>query len=255
MHSTIVARSLIPAASRSTTSAMRAARTSGQGGRIDPAEIRLAIELRQRIEECGRRRVGLERRGDIVGQIAALRTFRGQFYGHLIADRDAHAVQALWGQGQRPPGAGRQSLARIRQPSIVPPTGWSALAPHASSGSNGIVMTALSPGPAAMTARKRCEPMPLIVARQRRWRAAVAGTWRTSGRRSTCPHRSDETAHRTVRLARRLTFRRVTSSYCSRRTHQNCISTRKGLAMKAIRTHKPPASAGLSSKKRPMPRP
>ena len=56
------------------------------------------------------------------------------------------------------------SLVRIRQPPIVPLTGWSALAPHASSGSNGIVMTALSRGPAAMTARKHCEPMTPIVA-------------------------------------------------------------------------------------------
>jgi hypothetical protein len=29
-----------------------------------------------------------------------------------------------------------------------------------------------------------------------------------------CPHQSDETAHRIVRLARRLTFRGATSSYC-----------------------------------------
>src|SRR6185437_10012962 len=56
----------------------------------------------------------------------------------------------------RPAG---MSLARIRQPPIVPLTGWPALAPHASSGSNGTMMTALSRGPSAMTARKRCEDM------------------------------------------------------------------------------------------------
>jgi hypothetical protein len=35
-----------------------------------------------------------------------------------------------------------ESLARNRLPSIVPLTGWLALAPHVSSGSNGITMTA-----------------------------------------------------------------------------------------------------------------
>jgi hypothetical protein len=29
-----------------------------------------------------------------------------------------------------------------------------------------------------------------------------------------CPYQFDETAHRNVRLARRLTFQRVASSYC-----------------------------------------
>jgi hypothetical protein len=61
----------------------------------------------------------------------------------------------------RPAG---MSLVRIRQPPIVPLAGWPALVPHASSGSNGIVMTTLSRGPAAMTARKRCEPMTPMVA-------------------------------------------------------------------------------------------
>src|SRR5271166_7194053 len=55
------------------------------GSRVDPAWVGLAVELRQRIEECARRRVGRERRGDIVGQIAALRTFRGQLDVHVIA--------------------------------------------------------------------------------------------------------------------------------------------------------------------------
>jgi hypothetical protein len=50
------------------------------------------------------------------------------------------------------------SLARIRQPPIMPLTGWSAFAPHASSGSNGIVMTPLPRGPAAMTARNAATP-------------------------------------------------------------------------------------------------
>ena len=40
------------------------------GGRVDPAKVGLAVELRQRIEECGRRRVSRERRGNIVGEIA-----------------------------------------------------------------------------------------------------------------------------------------------------------------------------------------
>jgi len=57
------------------------------------------------------------------------------------------------------PRSAGTSLVRIRQPPIVPLTGWSAFAPHASSGSNGTMMAALSRGPAAMTARKRCEAM------------------------------------------------------------------------------------------------
>jgi hypothetical protein len=75
--------------------------------RIDPAEIGPAVELREGIEECARRRAGRERRGDIVGEITALRAFRGQFNGHLVADRDAHAQQALRRQGQNPSAAGR----------------------------------------------------------------------------------------------------------------------------------------------------
>jgi hypothetical protein len=76
------------------------------GGRIDPAEIGLAVELRQSIEKGARCRAGRERCGDIVGEITALRTFRGQFNGHVVADRDADAQHALRSQGQHPSTAG-----------------------------------------------------------------------------------------------------------------------------------------------------
>jgi hypothetical protein len=36
-----------------------------------------------------------------------LRTFRGQLNGHVIADRDTHAAQALRGQGHHPSAAAR----------------------------------------------------------------------------------------------------------------------------------------------------
>jgi hypothetical protein len=43
------------------------------GGRVDPAEVRLAVEPRQRIEERARGRAGRLGGGDAVGKIAALR--------------------------------------------------------------------------------------------------------------------------------------------------------------------------------------
>ena len=125
-------------------------------GRIDPAEVGLAVELRQGIEECPRP----------PGWPRAPRRYRRQ--DHRVAGLPAPAQRSRRRRSRRPCPAGAsepgsksnplpdgKSLARIRQPSIVPPTGWLVLAPHASSGSNGIVMTAVSPGPAAMTARKR----------------------------------------------------------------------------------------------------
>jgi hypothetical protein len=54
------------------------------------------------------------------------------------------AAQAFEARVSNHPLSVGTSLARIRQPPIVPPTGWLAFAPHASSGSNGIVTTALS---------------------------------------------------------------------------------------------------------------
>ena len=45
-------------------------------GRLDPAEVGLAVELRERIPERGRGRIGRKRPGDVVGEIAALRAFR-----------------------------------------------------------------------------------------------------------------------------------------------------------------------------------
>jgi DNA-binding transcriptional LysR family regulator len=52
----------------------------------------------------------------------------------------------------RPAGEIRPRTCR---PLIVPPTGWSGLAPHTWSGSNGTAITALSRGPAATWALNR----------------------------------------------------------------------------------------------------
>ena len=76
-------------------------------GRIYPAEVGLAVELRERVEECARRRASLERCGDVVGKIAALRTFRGQLNDHVIAYRHAQAAQAVRSEGQHPSTAGQ----------------------------------------------------------------------------------------------------------------------------------------------------
>jgi len=48
------------------------------GGRIDPAQVRLAVELREGIEERARGWVGRQCCRDIVSQIASLRAFGGQ---------------------------------------------------------------------------------------------------------------------------------------------------------------------------------
>jgi alpha-1,2-mannosyltransferase len=45
-------------------------------GRVDPAEVGLAVELGERVPERGRRWIGRQRAGDVVGEIAALRAFR-----------------------------------------------------------------------------------------------------------------------------------------------------------------------------------
>jgi hypothetical protein len=42
------------------------------GGRVDPAEVGLAVELRQRVEERRRGRVSRERSGDVLSQIGAV---------------------------------------------------------------------------------------------------------------------------------------------------------------------------------------
>src|ERR1039458_8100609 len=78
------------------------------GGGIDPAEVGLAVELRERVEECACGRAGLERCGDVVGKIAASGAFRGQLNGHVIAYRHAYAAQTVRSQGQHPSAAGRQ---------------------------------------------------------------------------------------------------------------------------------------------------
>jgi len=60
------------------------------------------------------------------------------------------------GRAQIRPAGGRIDPAQVRRAV--------ELRQRAFEGSTGIVMTALSRGPAAMTARNRCEPMQLIVA-------------------------------------------------------------------------------------------
>jgi alpha-1,2-mannosyltransferase len=45
-------------------------------GRLDPAEVGLAVELRQRVPERGGGRIGFKRGRDVLGEIPALRTFR-----------------------------------------------------------------------------------------------------------------------------------------------------------------------------------
>jgi DNA-binding transcriptional MerR regulator len=73
-------------------------------GRIDPAKVGLAVELRQRVKERPGGRVGRERRGDVVSEITALGTFRCQLNTHLSAGRGAPPPGT---QGQHPPGAAR----------------------------------------------------------------------------------------------------------------------------------------------------
>ena len=100
-------RSLTPAASRPTTSAMRAARRSGDGwshqssagkpcGKTAPAYRRM-----HRPPGWPRARRRYRRRGRRAADL------RGQLDHHLIADRDPHADQALRGQGQHPSAVGR----------------------------------------------------------------------------------------------------------------------------------------------------
>jgi hypothetical protein len=45
-------------------------------GGLDPAQVGPAVELRERVPERGRGRIGRKRGGDVVGEIAALRAFR-----------------------------------------------------------------------------------------------------------------------------------------------------------------------------------
>src|ERR1022692_1594901 len=77
-------------------------------GRIDPAEVGLAVELCQRVEERARSRVGRERGGDVAGKIVALRTFRCQLNGHVAADRDARIAQPHRAHRQRPSAGARR---------------------------------------------------------------------------------------------------------------------------------------------------
>jgi hypothetical protein len=80
------------------------------GGGIDPAEIGLAVELRQRVEERRSGGVGFQRGGDVVSQIAALRAFRGQLDDYVVAGRDACIAHPHRRQGERPSAAVRRDL-------------------------------------------------------------------------------------------------------------------------------------------------
>jgi hypothetical protein len=75
------------------------------GCRVDPAEVGLAVELRQRVEERRSGRVGLQRRGDVIGKIAALRAFRRQFDDHIIVGRDAGIAHPHRAHRERPSAA------------------------------------------------------------------------------------------------------------------------------------------------------
>jgi hypothetical protein len=77
--------------------------------RIDPAQIRVAVELRQRAEERRRGRISRERSGDIIGQIAALRAFRRQLNDHIIADRDTCIAHPHRAHGEDPSAAARRN--------------------------------------------------------------------------------------------------------------------------------------------------
>ena len=146
-------RSLTPAASRSTTSAMRCrAHVRAAGGRVDPAQVRLAVELGEGVEER-RRRLGWPRARRRCPP-------RGWRAAGLPASarrpprRRARARAAAPAPGQNsnphpsPPGASR---TRIRRPAtravhVVLGLGQPL---NASSGSRGTTMTARPPGPAA----------------------------------------------------------------------------------------------------------
>ena len=69
------------------------------GRPIDPAQVGLAVKLRQRVEERRGGRVGLERSGDVIGEVAALRAFRRQFNDQIGADCDAPSRASSPGSG------------------------------------------------------------------------------------------------------------------------------------------------------------
>jgi hypothetical protein len=49
------------------------------GGGVDPAEVGLAVELGEGVEERARGGVGGQGGGDVVGEVAALRAFRNSW--------------------------------------------------------------------------------------------------------------------------------------------------------------------------------
>jgi phage shock protein A len=79
------------------------------GSRVDPTEIRLAVELRQRVEERPGGRVGGEGSRDVLGQIGALGTFRRQLDAYFVAGCHGQTAHPRRAQGERPSGfAGRE---------------------------------------------------------------------------------------------------------------------------------------------------
>ena len=85
---------------------------------IDPAKVRLAVELRQRVEERAGLRVGGERGGDVLGQVGALRTLRRQFDGHRVADHEPQAERPRRTKGERPSAAGRRRKCHADPPAV-----------------------------------------------------------------------------------------------------------------------------------------
>jgi hypothetical protein len=79
------------------------------GRRIDPAQVGLAVELRQRAEERRGGRAGLERSGDVIGKIAALRAFRRQLNDHIVAYCDTRIAQPRRAHAERPSAAARRN--------------------------------------------------------------------------------------------------------------------------------------------------
>ena len=78
------------------------------GRRIDPAQVGLAVKLRQRVEEGGRLGAGLQRRADVVGKISALRALWRQFNSHILASGHVRIAHPHRGQRKRPSPAARR---------------------------------------------------------------------------------------------------------------------------------------------------
>src|SRR5580700_526874 len=81
------------------------------GGGVDPAKVGPAVELGQRVEERRGVGVGLQGRGDVVRQIAALRAFRGQLEDHVVTGCDARIAHPHRRQDEHPSATARHDPA------------------------------------------------------------------------------------------------------------------------------------------------